>query len=408
MRILLSLCLLLSALLAAPALAQDRPALERDFRAWLEARVWPDAQKRGVTPATFDAATGSIALQWSLPELRPPGAPPPAAQKQAEFSAPGRYFDEKNFAALIPRARDLRKQHAREIAAIERRYGVPGEILLAIWGRESAFGRAKIPHDAVQALATLGFMGARKETFYPELIAALVILEQEHAAPGTLRSSWAGALGQPQFMPSKFLQFAVDFDGDGRRDIWNSVPDTLGSIANFLVAHGWKSGRHWGVEIPAPPGNLCTLEGPDKGRPLAEWAKLGALPASHAKAARALGDRAFLLMPAGRHGPAFLVSENFYVLKSYNESDLYASFVGHLGERIADGRPLRAEWKPITGLSRNAIRDMQRRLEAHGHDVGGTDGLVGFRTRVAVGVWQAKNGMEPTCFPEPDIVARIQ
>jgi lytic murein transglycosylase len=388
---------------AAPAAAQDRPALEREFQTWIGTQVWADAKTRGVSRATFDSAMRGIALDWSLPDLKAPGAPPAKEQRQPEFQTPGRYVSEDKFPSLISNGRSALKKYGRELAAIEKRYGVPREIVVAIWGRETAYGAVKPKNDAVRSLATLGFIGARKSYFYPELLAALQILEGDHLPRSELKSSWAGAMGQPQFLPSKFLRFAVDGDGDGKRDIWNSVPDTLASIANYLRGHGWVPGRAWGTEIIAPAAVACVHEGPDKGRPVSEWLAMGAKPRADAlSGAPQLAGH--LLMPAGRHGPAFLVSENFYVLKSYNESDMYALFIGHLADRYRGDGPIAGKWDALSGFDRSDVRVMQQRLEKLGLDAGGTDGLVGFRTRVAIGQWQRSKGLEPTCFPDAELV----
>jgi len=388
--------------------APDRAQVEAQFQSWLNAAVRPAAMKAGVSGKTFDRAASGLELDWSLPDLSPPGAPPLAApQRQPEFADPGRYVAEANFAALTVEGRAEVTRWRKTLDAIERRFGVPREIVVAIWARESRFGRAKIANVAIRALATEAFMGARKEQFFPELIAALKILEGDHIALEAMKSSWAGAMGQPQFLPSKYLENAVDMDGDGERDIWKSVPDSLGSIANYLRRHGWVPGRDWGVEVALPADVACTLEGPDQGKTAPEWTKLGVQP----RGAGALpGNREatlHLMMPAGRTGPAFLVSRNFYVLKEYNESDLYALFVGHLADRLKGGGPIQGKWTTPKGVARSEIAAMQRRLETQGHDVGTADGLVGFRTRVAVGRWQAAQGRRATCFPDPQDVKTI-
>ncbi len=394
---------------ALPAAALDKAAVEQQFHAWIERQVWPAAKKAGVSRATFAVMDGT-SLDWSLPDLVPPGSKQPASDmRQSEFGSPGRYFDEKKLAPLISLGRERLATYKDTLAAVEKRYGVPGPIVVAIWGRESGFGRVKLPNEAVRSLATLAFMGARREDFFGELVAALQILEEDHVTSDRLRSSWAGALGQPQFLPSKFLAFAVDFDGDGKRDIWNSVPDTLGSIGNYLARHGWRSGRDWGFEAEVPAGVSCALEGPDRGKPITAWEGAGvarvagkAFPDSERK-----GD-GFLLMPAGRHGPAFIATENFYVLKAYNESDLYALFIGHLADRMRGGKPFVAPWANVEKVNRLAVRDMQLRLEKRGIDVGGADGLVGFKTRRAIGDWQAATGLAATCFPQPAMVDKVR
>ncbi len=221
---------LCAVLAAGPSRAQaqapgTRPAIEAQFRDWLARTVWPDAQKQGVSRETFERSLVVVTLDWDLPELQPPGlATPPDDQRQAEFQSPGRYFAERQLASLAKAGKDLLKQWAPTLDAIERRYGVPREIIVAIWGRESHFGRVTPQHQALRVLATQAFMGRRRTLYYPELLAALVILEEDHLPGETLLSSWAGAMGQPQLLPTKFLRYAVDGDGDGRRDIWRSAP----------------------------------------------------------------------------------------------------------------------------------------------------------------------------------------
>ena len=206
--------------LALPASAEvDRKATERAFQAWLTDTIWPEAQAAGVSRQTFNAAFKGVTLNWDLPELAPPGAPPPPHTKevQAEFRSPGAYFDQKNLDAQVATGRQLMAKYSRQLDAIETRYGVPRGILLAIWARESSFGRAAIPYPAIRTLATQAFMSRRKEFFQPELIAALQILQSGEASLAQMKSSWAGALGQPQFLPSYYLIYAVVGDGDGRR-----------------------------------------------------------------------------------------------------------------------------------------------------------------------------------------------
>ncbi len=406
---LLSRCaLLLALLMALPASAQDRAAIEQQFRSWLEQDIWPAASAKGVSRATFDRSFSGIRLNWDLPDLVPPGskATTPKRQTQSEFGAPGRYFRGVSDDAAI--GRDLARRHAATLARIEKQTGVPGRILLGIWGRESAYGRAKIPHNVFEVLGTKGFMATRAAYFREELIAALQIAEAGHAS-GPLRSSWAGALGQPQFMPSNFLKYAADGDGDGRADIWGSVPDTLASIANYLARHGWVAGRDWGFEVTVPASVSCALEGPDQGRPIAEWEAMGITRVS----GRPFPDHersgeGFLMMPAGRNGPAFVVTPNFYVLKDYNMSDLYALYVGHVGDRTQYGvGDFTAPWGAVGKMYRSDIAAMQRSLESMGHDVGGADGLPGFKTRRSIGRWQEATGRAARCFPEPEMKAQL-
>lgn len=403
------LALLLALAASAPALAASKAAVEAEFRGWLEAVVWPQAQAKGVSRATFDAALGKASLDWSLPDLVPPGETPKGANWQAEFSSPARYFAEEKLAPLVAGGRKLIGTWGKTLAAVEARYGVPKEIVVAIWGRESAFGRAKLPKAAVPTLATMAFMGARKAMFVPELVAALQIVEGDHIPLAEMKSSLAGALGEPQFLPSKYLAYAVDFDGDGRRDIWASVPDTLASIANYLKAHGWVAGAPWGVEAVVPEGVACALEGPEQGHPLSAWAKAGVTRVGGGALPGSAGDERFLMMPAGRLGPAFVVSRNFYVLKTYNESDLYALFIGHLADRLAGGGAgFSRGWATVSGFNRGEVRAMQQRMVKAGYDVGEVDGFVGFKTRTAIGAWQAKRGLAATCYPDAALIEAIR
>lgn len=391
--------------LGAPfAAAQDREAIEAQFRDWLEQTIWPKARESGVTRATFDAALKDVALNWDLPDLVPPGAAPdiPKTQHQAEFGSPGRYFNAATLRNTAAIGRQFAARHAALLNRVEAETGVPGHIILAIWGRESGFGRVKIPHDVFEVLGTKGFMSTRAAYFADELLAALKIAQAGHAPEAAMKSSWAGALGQPQFMPSSFLKYAVDGDGDGKADIWRSEADTIASIANYLARHGWVAGRDWGFEVRLPADVSCTLEGPDQGRPISDWAAMGITRVSgrpfpdHER-----GGTGYLMLPAGRLGPAFVVTPNFYVLKDYNFSDLYALFVGHVGDRIAyDIGEFRGSWGRIGGLNRSDIAAMQRKLEGLGHDVGGADGLPGFKTRRSIGRWQEANGIAATCFPD--------
>ena len=403
---------LLALLLPYPALALDKPAVEQQFQLWLQKDLWPEAAKSGVSKATFGSAFADIHLNWDLPDLLPPGAKPPKdqAQSQAEFSAPGAYFSEKRLQGLAGTGRSLAATHAATLRKIEKTYGVPGAIVLAIWGRESGYGRANIPHPAIEVLATKAFMSTRKDLFRRELIAALHILDSGDIKAAQMKGSWAGAMGQPQFMPTSFLKYAVDFDGDGHRDIWTSVPDTLGSIANYLVQKGWQPGRGWGFEVSIPDNVSCAQEGPDLAKPLAHWADLGIARISGKGFPKAeLKADSMMLVPAGRHGPEFIVSPNFYVIKEYNNSDLYALFIGNLADRIgANGGAFKGAWGDVGKMLRSDVQRMQTALVTKGYDVGKPDGLAGYKTRRSLGDWQAKNGQTPSCFPDAALKAALK
>ncbi|WP_275790985.1 lytic murein transglycosylase [Pararhizobium gei] len=395
-----------------PTLAASKADTEAQFRQWLQTDLWPEAQTSGISQTSFTAAFKSVTLNWDLPDLVPPGTKPRDEQKQsqAEFSSPGAYFSEKRLQGLAGTGRSLAKTHAATLRKIEKTYGVPGAIVLAVWGRESGYGRAKIPYPVMDVLATKAFMSTRPDLFRRELIAALHILDSGDVREADMKGSWAGAMGQPQFLPSSFLKYAVDFDGDGRRDIWNSIPDSLGSIAHYLSKKGWQRGRDWGFEVYIPANVSCAQEGPDLAKPISQWAADGverasgkAFPAGEAKAS------GMMLVPAGRHGPEFIVTPNFYVIKEYNNSDLYALFIGNLADRISGGgSAFKGPFGDVGKMLRSDVLKMQKALQAKGYDVGKADGLAGYKTRRSMGDWQSKNGIEPTCFPDASLKANLR
>ncbi len=394
-----------------PVNAQDKAAIEKQFRNWLQNTIQPLAQAEGVSNKTIKTAFSGVSLNWKLPDLIPPGttASVPKKQRQAEFSSPVKYFRRGSVDDATSVGRTMAKRHAKTLDLVEQWTGVPGRIILGIWGRESGYGRAKIPHNVFEVLGTKAFMGRRSAYFTGELIAALKIAEAGHVPTRGMKSSWAGALGQPQFMPSSFLKYAADANQDGKADIWDSPADTIASIANYLARHGWISGRDWGFEVVVPKSVSCSLEGPDQGRTIADWSAMGIKRIS----GRAFPEHeksgiGFLMMPAGRNGPAFIVTPNFFVLKEYNKSDLYALFVGHVGDRIQYGvGDFTANWGNVGGLLRSQVAELQRVLEKQGYDVGGADGLAGFKTRRSIGLWQTASGRAPTCFPDREIVAAL-
>lgn len=413
MRVLVQLaiaCLILSVTL--PAQAQDKAKVERQFQTWLEQTIWPRARAKGVKRGTFDAAFNGVRLNWKLPDLVPPGtkAPKKRKQRQAEFGSPGKYFNAGSVNGATKTGRTMAKRYASVLKATERKTGVPGRIVLAIWGRESGYGRVDIPHNVFEVLGTKGFMSTRAAYFTNELVAALQIAQAGHAPGKAMKSSWAGALGQPQFMPTNFLKYAADGDGDGRADIWRSEADTIASIGRYLDKHGWVKGRDWGFEVNVPASVSCSLEGPDQGKRISQWAKMGVTRVSgKAFPAHELKGEGYLMMPAGRNGPAFIVTPNFYVLKDYNTSDLYALFVGHVGDKIQYGvGGFTASWGKVGGLYRSDVAKMQQALVNMGHDVGGVDGLPGFKTRRSIGRWQEATGQAATCFPEARMKGRLK
>lgn len=412
LRTLATFASLVSIISPLPAFAQSKPDVERQFQRWIASDLGPEARKTGISEKTLQAAFDGIKLNWSLPDLVPPGSKPPKQQdqSQAEFSSPGAYFNESRLQTLGLAGRGLAGTYAAGLKKIEAAYGVPGEIIIAVWGRESGFGKAKLPYSAIEVLATKAFMSTRKPMFREELIAALTMIERGDVSASAMKGSWAGALGQPQFMPTSYLKYAVDFDKDGHPDIWNSVPDTLASIANYLKQEGWQRGRDWGFEVSIPANVSCAQEGPDLAKPISAWASTGITRISgKAFPSHELTAPGMMLLPAGRNGPEFIVTPNFYVLKEYNNSDLYALFIGNLADRIAyGGGAFQAKWGDVGKMLRSDVLSMQKALVAKGYDVGNVDGLPGFKTRRSLGDWQAKAGLSPTCYPDASLKAKLR
>lgn len=413
-------------LLAHGAAAADadvvayKRAVEQRFGQWLQ-EIWPDAEAAGVSRATFDANVKGLKLDWSLPHLvlpnpAAPGGPAlpaalaPKPRHQPEFDIPQNYFNKRTLTTLAATGRTKMKQLGPTLASIQKQYGVPASIVVSIWGRETGFGSAALPYDAVAAIATQGFMGRRPDEFRQQLIVALRMLQQGHATRAEMKSSWAGAMGYTQFLPSDFEDHAVDFDGDGRRDIWNSVADALASAGNSLHKQGWDGKQTWAYEVDLPQGFDCALQGPDQAVSIAEWAKRGVSRVrGRPFPEERLRDSAFLVLPAGLKGPAFLATNNFSVLKLYNNSDVYAIFVGHVADMIGANAPADfvGQWQPVERLARDRIQRFQEVLVAQGYDVGKVDGLAGFKTRAAIGLKEQKLGLPLTCYPSQRLVQAV-
>jgi lytic murein transglycosylase len=398
----------LLAVLAAGWLVAGAAPARADFQAFLDG-LRPDAQRHGVSRATFDAATRGLTPDLGLPDLVIPGRPERADRAQPEFvQTPAAYVSERSIARLAAHGRDLLAQHRATLTAIEQQIGVPGAIVLAIWGRETDFGRHKVPHSAIRALATQAYVGRRKDQFREEFILALKMVQEGHARLD-MKSSWAGALGLTQLLPSDFYRYGVDFDRDGKRDIFGSVPDALASAARQLVGKGWQRGKRWAYEVRAPAGVDCTIAQPEHVMPLGEWLARGYLPAHGRKPSpEELAEPASLLLPEGIYGPAFLTPKNYYVIKDYNFSDLYVLFVGHLSDRITDPRPFATPWSKATQLKTAEVEAMQRRLTELRLYRDKIDGKAGMLTRAALGAYQKANGLKLDCWPTAEVLAHMR
>jgi lytic murein transglycosylase len=383
-------------------------AADTAFTRFLES-LYPAAQQLGVSRATFDAATRGLEPDLTLPDLVIPGRPDRQPTQPEFVQTPAEYLKESLFSSLAAQGRALAAQHRAILTPIEQRFGVPGSVVLAIWARETNYGAAKLPYNAIRALATQAYLGRRKEQFRDELLLALKMLQEGVVAPAEMKSSWAGAMGQPQLLPSGFYKYAIDFDSDGKRDIWNSVPDALGTIANHLVELGWQRGQRFAYEMKAPQGIDCTIAQPDVKATIGEWIKRGYAPARNTRlSANELAQEASLLMPAGPYGPAFLVTKNYFVLKDYNYSDLYVLFVGHLADRIAGAPAFEQPWGKVAQLPSSALERMQQTLTRLGLYGDKIDGKAGMLTRAALGAYQKANGLKLDCWPNQAVLDHMQ
>jgi lytic murein transglycosylase len=358
------------------------------------AALWTDAEAQGISRATFDAALAGV-----TPDRRVIAA----MQREPEYGKPfGAYVE-----ALVSQQRiaiGQRKfaQWADTLRTVEKKFGVEPTILVSIWGIESSFGDAQEHWDVFRSLATLAQARFQHPFFRDELLSALRILQSDHVPRRQFVGSWAGAMGQTQFLPSSFLTYAVDFDGDGRPDIWTSVPDVLASIANYLQKSGWQSGLPWGFEVVVPQGfGYQTSRGT-----FVEWLERGLRRAGGGRFPDA--GQAILFFPSGAKGPAFLVTDNFIVLKRFNNSDAYAFAVAHLSDRLRGLGPIRAAW-PADDFqpSRDERMALQRKLAALGYKVQDFTGHFDFALRDDIRDMQQKFGIIPDGHPNRAFLERI-
>jgi lytic murein transglycosylase len=364
------------------ALAAAPPALAQDFNACLE-KLRTEAVGTGISPQTFDTAMSGVEPDQGVLD---------SMDRQPEFTTPiwdylaGLVDDQR-----IADGQAKLAEHAAVLADAERKFGVDRYTVVAVWGVESDYGKVMGGRPLVRSLATVSCFGHRQRFFRGELIATLRILQSGDMPAEALVGSWAGAFGQTQFMPSTFQRLAVDFDGDGRRDIVGSVPDALGSTANFLKRAGWATGEPWGYEVRLP-GNYDGPSGRRTRKALAEWSRLGIRRVDGSQLTGTGG--AALLMPAGAQGPAFIVFRNFDAIYGYNAAVSYALAIAHLSDRLRGAGPLQTAWPTDDpGLSRAERREVQQRLIERGFDIGRPDGIIGARTRTAIESFQKSAGL---------------
>ena len=376
------------ALAAVPAWAQDAS----DFKDFLET-LWPSAKARGVSRATFARAMEGLTPD---PKLMGTGV------RQAEFERTIKaYIEDAVTAGRVTRGRAAAQRWRGELASIEKRFGAPSEIVLAIWGMETDFGRVHGDKDVVRSIATLAFARRDNAIFAEEFVAALVMLEQGLVTRGRFKGSWAGAMGHPQFMPSAYLRYAAAYAGSGPADIWGSVPDALASIANFLSKQGWTRALPWGCEATVPASfDWAALNGPVRGFTGKGVAPISPLPPA---------AEATLFLPAGAGGPAFLLTANYWLIKQYNNSDSYALSVALLGERIAGRRGIVAKWPADFRLLSRADRiRLQELLTERGFYEGKIDGRFGPASRDAIHRFQRAAGLRPADgYPSAAVLERL-
>lgn len=371
-------------------------ATHLSFSQWRE-QFRAEALAAGISAATFDQAFAGV---------QPDPAVIEADRSQPEFTRPvWQYLEGAISPQRVRSGRRLLSEHATTLDQIEARYGVDRETLVAVWGLESSFGQIMGDKSVIRSLATLAHEGRRPAFAKSQLIAALEILQHGDVAPQRMRGSWAGAMGQTQFIPTTYNTHAVDFDGDGKRDIWDSSADALASAAHYLQASGWKQGKAWGFEVELPEGFDYALADTEIRKPLAEWRSLGLrnLPGDQEEAS------ASLLLPAGHRGPAFLIMDNFHAILRYNNSSAYALAIGLLAENFQGKGEVAGSWpRGEQPLSRSERLELQERLVAQGFDPGTPDGIIGANTRKAIRGFQQRLGWPADGHPTQELLGRLR
>lgn len=402
----MALCAGLLSLACAGAKAADKAADEADARAQAQAAfpaciatLGERARAQGISAATLARTLETASYTQRVID---------ADRRQPEFTDTfARYLGLRITPAQVARGQALAEEHAALLARISREQGVPGHYLLAFWAVETNFGRVFGNIPTIDALATLACDARRGDYFSRELLDALRLVERGDVEPADMIGSWAGAMGHTQFMPSVYLRYAVDGDGNGRIDLWNSLPDALSSAANFLRGIGWEPGQRWGREVTLPPDFDYTLAGRGTRRALAEWQRLGVRD-SNGRALPSADMQAALLVPAGHRGPKFLIYDNFHVIMRWNRSEFFALTVGLLADRIA-GAPELGSAPPADAprLSRDQVMTLQAGLNARGFDSGVPDGIMGPATRGAIRDFQHSQSWIADGYPEARVLSAL-
>lgn len=384
---------------AVPPSTSSPSTSSQDFAEWL-AGLKAEAVAQGIRPATFDRAFARVRLSPRIVELD---------SSQPEFTRMvWSYLDSAVSDARVQKGRAKIQENSALFARVSREYGVPTEILAAFWGVESDFGRDTGTFPVVDALTTLAFNGRRAAYFRSELLVALKILDSGDIAPERMTGSWAGAMGQTQFMPTIFQRYAVDEDGDGRRDIWNSMPDVLASTARFVRGNNWQPGERWGDEVRLPAGFPYDQAELTITKPVSEWRRMG-VRLMNGSAPAGDDTPAAILLLAGAGGPAFLVRENFRAIMRYNPSTSYALAVAVLADRLAGRGGVTAPWpRHEQPLSKDERLELQQRLADMGYEPGNPDGIIGPATRNAARRFQTAAGMVPDGFVTKALLERLR
>ena len=381
------------------AITVQGAANNRGLQRWIsDFRVRASAQ--GISTQAFDAAFRGVRYNADVIQRD---------RNQSEFTKTiWEYLDSAASDLRVRNGLAALRQNEGLLNAIEARYGVEKEVVVAVWGLESSFGAFRGDEPLIEALATLAYDGRRGRFFEQQLIAALKIIQSGDVAPSDMTGSWAGAMGHTQFIPTSYLAYAVDFTGDGKRDIWSDDPaDALASTASYLANFGWISGQPWGVEVRLPNGFDYTQANRRIQRLPSEWARMG-VTGLNGRVVRDYGD-ASVLLPAGAQGAAFLIFHNFSVIERYNTADAYVIGVGHLSDRIAGGGAIQASWpRGDRALVFAERQELQRRLTAAGHSTQGIDGRIGPLTIDAIRSYQRSQGLVPDGYASLSLLMRLR